>query len=96
MKPICVPCRRFFRPKKNGVYFVEGMPRDGVINPEPGARRMAEDWQPYKLWVGDLYQCQGCGSLTIVGVGGAPIAERHHPGFEEKVRLVASMMICDC
>ena len=27
MKPICVPCQRFYRPKKNGFMFIEAMPR---------------------------------------------------------------------
>ena len=28
MRPICVPCRRFYRPKKNGTYFLEGHPTE--------------------------------------------------------------------
>ena len=27
MKPICIPCRRFYRVKQNGYHFIEGMPR---------------------------------------------------------------------
>ncbi len=51
MKPICVPCQRFFRPKKNEFYFLEGMPiEQGAI---PGTTEQ-EQWKPYKLWTGDL------------------------------------------
>jgi hypothetical protein len=35
MRPICVPCQRFFRPIKNGFHFIEGMPVDGAV---PGMR----------------------------------------------------------
>ena len=53
MKPVCVKCRLFYRPKKNGAYFEEGMPTTEV-----GVKL----WRSYKLWAGDLWQCRGCGS----------------------------------
>jgi hypothetical protein len=71
MKPICVPCKLFFRPKRNGTAFIEGMP-------------IAGGWQPYKLWIGDLWKCVGCGAEVIVGVGAGPIAEHFEPGFKDK------------
>jgi hypothetical protein len=94
MKPICVPCRRFFQPKKTGLYFLEGRPRHAHV--EPGTAEM-ENWLPYKLWNGDLYQCQGCGSLTIVGVARLPIGEHYEPDFEDKLReFQPSMQVNDC
>ena len=65
MKPICVPCQRFMRPKKNGYYFLEGMPNyewDGKSGKE------SEGWIPYKLWVGDLFECPDCHAQTISGI----------------------------
>ena len=68
MKPICVDCGLFYRPAKNGTAFIEGMP-------------VGDDWKPYKLWMGDLWQCQQCGHKLIVGVGAQPIAEHYQPDF---------------
>ena len=44
MKPVCVPCRTFYRPAKTGTYFEEGMPAE-----------TAGAWDSYKLWAGDLW-----------------------------------------
>ena len=85
MKPICVPCQRFFRAKQNGYYFIEGMPREG--RPEPGTSE-AEKWTPYKVWVGDLWECQGCGATIVSGVGRGPLAEHYQPDFAETVQRV--------
>lgn len=82
MRPICVPCARFFRPKKNGYYFIEGMPRGSGALP---GNLTPELWTHYKLWVGDLYECPGCGTQTIVGVPSRPLAEHYQPDFEENV-----------
>lgn len=94
MKPICVPCRRFFRPSHTGRYFVEGMPtQNGVLpgNAEPNK------WKPYKLWSGDEWQCRGCGATIIVGFGAGPIAERHHDGFAETVAALGNgLQVNDC
>lgn len=81
LKPVCVPCRRFFRMKKSGYYFIEGMPIGRDVQPgnlEP------EKWQPYKLWVGDLWQCEGCGAELISGFGQQPISEHYMPEFADK------------
>ena len=75
MKPICVKCRRFYRPKKNGTAFIEGMPIYGAS--VPAGLAAPELWQPYKLWMGDLWACPDCGSEIIVGTGVKPISERH-------------------
>jgi hypothetical protein len=76
MKPICVRCQRFYRPKQNGFRFTEGM---------PGYSDNPNNWRPYKLWVGDLWECKGCGHEVIVGVGLNPVSEHYMPNFE-KVR----------
>lgn len=93
MKPICVKCQRFYRPKKNGIAFVEGMPL------ERDARPGIEDdhlWAPYKLWSGDLWFCPGCGHELISGVGGQ-ISEHYMPDFLQQVeRLGATLKINDC
>jgi hypothetical protein len=94
MKPICVPCQRFFRMTKSGVYFIEGMPIGRDVAPgtsEP------EKWQPYKLWVGDRWECEGCGATILSGFGREPIAEHYQPEFAERVRtLQADFQVNDC
>jgi len=74
MKPaVCVPCKLFFKIKKNGVAIEEGMPHgDG-------------SWGPYKLWMGDLWQCLGCGAEIIRGFGNDRIAEHYEPGYAAAV-----------
>lgn len=79
LKPVCVPCQRFFRPKHNGESFLEMMPRESGA---PSGTKAPELWEPYKLWRGDLWECQGCKAQIVVGVGRAPVAEYYEPGFE--------------
>ena len=81
MKPICFPCHRFYRPKKNGVYFIEGMPV-GPDRATPGLSE-PEKWKPYKVWQGDRWKCHGCGAEIIVGVAQRPIAEHYQDNFAE-------------
>jgi hypothetical protein len=74
-KPVCVPCARFFRPYKNGTRVLEGMPvpsdtRPGLEDPD--------NWKPYKVWVADMYKCEGCGAEIVVGFGFSPMWERHY------------------
>lgn len=94
MKPVCVPCQRFFRLKKIGFYFIEGMPiEQGALpgNIEP------EKWGPYKLWVGDRFECEGCGTVILSGFGKGPICERHKPNFLDTAkRLGATFQVNDC
>jgi len=73
VKPICVKCRRFFRPFRTGVRFVEGMPDGAGLT----------SWSPYKLWCGDLWRCPDCNAEVIVGVGSRPISEHFMKGFAE-------------
>jgi len=80
------------------MYFIEGMPlptpdRHPVLpgNVEP------ENWAPYKVWCGDLYECEGCGAQIISGVGRAPLTEHYKPDFEEWViRTNATFQVNDC
>jgi hypothetical protein len=67
MKPICVPCQRFYRPKRNGVYLCEGMPHGPEWDGKSG--RDSPGWLPYKIWQGDLWECPDCHAQIISGVG---------------------------
>ena len=94
MKPICVKCQRFYRPKKNGVWFIEAMPKVRCATP---GNSTPEDWGPYKLWRGDLWQCQGCGHEAISGVAREPAREHYMPDFQEVVKEANPMVtINDC
>ena len=94
MKPICVECRRFFRPKKNGFPFIENMPKHN--HALPGAEDPAS-WTPYKLWMADLWECKGCGIQIVVGAGRQPIAEQHEPDFAATVQSYnATLQVNDC
>lgn len=93
MAPICVPCQRFYRPEKNGFTFLEGMPvcieNNNSTYIQPG-KVDADKWQPYKLWRGDLWKCEGCGHLIISGVGQAPWSEHYLPNFKGLVERYAT------
>lgn len=95
MKPVCVPCERFMRCKTTGFYFTEGMP--AAARALPG-KTEPEKWKPYKLWVGDLYECPTCGASTIVGVPFHPLAEHYQPDFTDmQQRLAANqLLVKDC
>lgn len=95
MKPICVPCRRFFRCKKNSYDFIEAMPLgDRAV---PGAAH-PEQWTPYKVWSGDLYECEGCGAQIVSGVASQPLAEHYHTEFNEIVKRLGAdqLQVNDC
>jgi hypothetical protein len=94
VKPICVKCGRFYRVQRNGKRFVEMMPGGNGRRAEPGLEH-AEQWTPYKLWVGDLWKCEGCGHELISGVAREPLAEHYQPDFP--ARLDDEMpRVCDC
>jgi len=94
MKPICVPCQRFYRPTKNGRFFTEMSPKSGY--PKPG-RAEPEAWKPYKVWAGDEWTCPDCGSTIIVGVGRKPVAEHYEPDFDKALRYDSDQpSINDC
>lgn len=94
MKPICVPCQRFYHPKRNGFYFLEGMPVDPSV--PPGLAR-PDLWKPYKLWCGDLWECKGCGHQTISGAGFEPVTEHYELRFADLVKASdAQFQVNDC
>jgi hypothetical protein len=94
MKPICVPCQRFYKPVKNDFYFIEGMPHGE--NVQPGTAE-PEKWKPYKLWAGDKWKCEGCNAEIVVGVAYRPIDEHYTPTFEKNVKLHnAEFQVNDC
>jgi len=97
MRPICVKCHRFFRAKKNGFNFTEGMPRGSSKLPTAGMAE-PEDWMPYKVWSGDLYECQGCGAQIIAGFGTGPISVRHEYDFERTRKALGAdqYQVNDC
>lgn len=86
LKPICVKCQRFYRPEKNGFTFLEGMPIGGAGMVEPGTSE-PENWEPYKLWRGDLWMCHGCNNTIVVGVGRDNITKHDLPDFKANVEL---------
>ena len=94
MKPICVPCQRFFRPAKNGFAFIEAMP-DGTALP---GKAEPEYWQPYKLWMGDKWHCPDCGAEIVVGCAAQPISEHYLPEFADLVKSFGGdqLQVNDC
>lgn len=95
MKPICVPCLRFYKPKDVGIAFTEGFPQ-GESSAKPGTAE-PEKWKPYKLWMGDLWQCPGCGAQIIHGTGERPIAEHYETDFKANMeRHKPTLQVNDC
>lgn len=102
-KPACVRCQCFYRPKKNGQAVIEGMPtpmdgeattRDG---PEIRGRRQPGAWQPYKLWIADLWECPDCGHELIAGWATGPLLEHYQPEFNaEALARRPCIQINDC
>lgn len=100
VKPVCVACRCFLRPHKNGYAFVEGMPTGTFsFKSDPEGRAILEEdrpenirgnrapeaWKPYKLWRGDLWKCPDCNFELVVGVIGGPLSEHYKPDFAAQV-----------
>ncbi len=94
-KPVCVPCQRFFRMKKSGYYFTEGMPTEAGV---PPGKEAADKWKPYKTWAGDLWECQGCGAQILSGFGLKPCGIHHEKDFEaDRKKLGADQFqVNDC
>ena len=82
--------------KKSGFYFLEGMPV-GSERVEPGTSE-PEKWKPYKLWVGDKWECEGCGTTILSGFGQQRIAEHYEPDFAEHVEKLHAdqFQVNDC
>jgi hypothetical protein len=71
-RPVCVPCRTFYRCKENGYTWTETIYEAG-------------GHVPYKLWMSDLWQCPKCEHLMVTGHGNKPVRERHEPDFDELI-----------
>jgi len=85
-KAICVQCKLFFRPKKNDFAWEEGMP-------VPGSNK----WEPYKLWLSDLWECRGCGTQIIVGHGHTPVSEHFKPDYKQTKSFYGDVLrVNDC
>lgn len=89
VKPICIGCNCFYRPKRNGVVFEECMPEGGAPMGQP------EGWRPYKLWRGDLWKCPKCGHELISGVASLPLAEHYQPEYKDLAAKV-TLHVYDC
>ena len=97
MKPICIPCQRFFRPKKNDYPFLEAMPTSPEALPGTAPPGRSGHWTPYKLWFGDKWVCEGCGAAIVVGVAERPLAEHYQPEFQQAVALYKpELIVNDC
>ncbi len=92
MKPICVPCQRFFQPERNGVNVLEQIPEPA---PGDGGGVM---FSPYKLWMGDLWKCPSCEETIVVGVGVKPLAEHFQEKFPKELEYAKSDLVTvnDC
>ena len=91
-KPICVQCQTFYRPKKNGIVVLEQMPMK--TGAEPGTIDPTA-WEPYKIWLADLYECNSCGMELITGFGANPACEHYEPRFAEAMKYVTHT-VNDC
>jgi hypothetical protein len=91
----CATCFKFFRVKKMGVAFEEGMPVSAAAFSDAAQK---EDWRPYKLWMADLCECPGCGAkILITGPGQRPVAEHYQAGYQEtRQRLAPLGRVDDC
>lgn len=92
MKPICVPCQRFYRVKQNGFMFIEAMP---ITTPTKPGTAEPEKWKPYKLWRGDLWECPTCGHQTVSGVAFQPVSEHYLPDFAAEAKA-SKLTVNDC
>ena len=94
MKPVCIPCRRFFRIKKSGFYFLEGMPTDPDAQ---SGTSQPDKWKPYKLWSADKWECQGCGATILSGFGKHSLAEHYQSDFAANIeKFGATYQVNDC
>lgn len=84
----CATCHKFFRVKKVGVAFEEGMP----------SGQAPDVWQPYKLWMADLCECPGCGAqVVITGPHQGAVAEHYQPDYAVKREHYAPLFrVDDC
>lgn len=101
VKPICVPCGLFFRPKRNGQMVEEGKP---YLNEDQPVRYEDVDqdgnpvpWTGYKLWMGDRWECRNCMAQIVVGIVGPPLREHFEKDYEEqRARQHDLIFVHDC
>jgi len=98
-KPVCVACQRFFRPKHNGYALTEMMPiGDDIPHRALPGTQEPHRWTPYKVWLADLWECQGCGVQIVSGFASQPISEHYEPDFKKmQVAFHATqLLVNDC
>jgi hypothetical protein len=81
--------------KKMGYYFIEGMPKEtGAL---PGTQE-PDKWGPYKIWVADRYECEGCGAQILAGFGSRPIDYHHTDTFKDNAKRLGAdqFQVNDC
>jgi hypothetical protein len=73
------------------------MQKPGVLKAASGTAE-PDKWMPYKLWCGDKWRCDGCGTEIVEGVGSHPIKERYHPDFQETIEAfnALQLQVNDC
>jgi len=93
-KPVCVPCRMFFRAEKTGFYFIEGMPHGNA----PPGNAAPEMWSPYKIWSSDKWRCPGCGTEILSGFGREALALHNEPDFKRLAESLnaTQLQVNDC
>lgn len=67
--PVCIPCQKEYKRQVNGVYALEE----------------TEDGHPYKLWLTDVWKCEGCGHELLCGYGNQPVGQHFHGDFADQV-----------
>lgn len=88
---VCVRCRKFYRVKRIGVYIEEMAP----LGPkdENGER----GWKPYKILVGDLFECETCGHQLVSGFGRGAVTEHYMKDYQRlKEALQPLFQVEDC
>lgn len=61
----------------------------------PQGTEAPELWEPYKVWVGDLWECMGCEAQIIVGCPFEPITQDYRPDFQSTLEHSQSV-VNDC
>jgi hypothetical protein len=93
-KPVCVACACYYRMKRLGISYVETMP---LSTDAPRGRVSPGQWEPYKLWHADLWECPECKQLIICGSGALPLAEKHENEFNREIaRANPIVRVNDC
>lgn len=56
------------------------------------------DWKSYKLWMGDLWECQGCGAeLVLTGAAQVPVGEHFQKDYQQLLETFRpKFLVKDC